>query len=84
MEIPTISKLSGTDPSDLLRDYTEALKVVQDAIKVITGLWPNGRDYQRGDIRTAMTEHAERCKRLRQVAAELSTICEGIINQFPE
>ena len=84
MEIPTINKLSGTEPSDLLRDYTEALKVVQDAIKVLAGLWPHGRDYQRGDIRTAMSEHADRCKRLRQVAAELSTICEGIINQFTE
>jgi len=84
VEIPTISKLSGTHPSDLLRDYTAAHRAVQAAIEAISGVWPHGRDYQRGDIKTAMNEHAERCRKLRLVAAELSTICEGIVNQFPE
>ena len=82
MEIPHINKLSGTDPHDLLNDYLEAKNAIEEAISALSGVWPNGRDYQGGCIRTAMHEHAERCKALRQVVAELQTIAEGIMNQI--
>lgn len=82
MEIPNVNRLSGTDPDDLVRDYMAAKAAVEKAIKAISGVWPNGRDYQQGSIRQAMHEHAERCKLLRQVAIELETIAEGIDNQI--
>lgn len=81
MEIPQINRLSGTNPDDLFKDHMLALKAVQKAVEAVSGCWPNGRDYQQGDIRKAMHEHADRVKRLRQVAAELETIAEGIENQ---
>ena len=81
MEIPQINKLSGTEPKDLLKDYLAAREAIETAIKALTGVWPHGRDYQQGSIQKAMHEHAERCKALRQVSAELETIAEGIINQ---
>lgn len=84
MELPRISRLSGTHPEDLFKDTMLALDAVQKATEATAGLWPNGRDYQGGDIRKAMHEHAERVKHLRQVAAELQTIAEGIQNQMGE
>ena len=84
MELPIINRLSGTCGSDLLKDYLNAKEAVRIAIEVVSGVWPNGRDYQGGNIRQAMHEHADRVKRLRQVAAELETIAEGILYQLPE
>jgi len=80
VEIPVVNKLSGTHPSDLLESYIAAHKAIDEAISAV---WPHGRDYQGGDIRKAMHEHGERCKSLRQVSAELSTIAEGIMTQLP-
>ena len=82
MEIPTINRLSGTQPSDLLERYIAAKKAVEEAIKALSSVWPHGRDYQQGSIRQAMHEHAERCRHMRQVSAELETIAEGIVNQL--
>ena len=82
MEIPQINRLSGTQPSDLLESYMAARKAVEEAVKALSAVWPHGRDYQQGSIRQAMHEHAERCRSLRQVAAELETIAEGINNQL--
>lgn len=78
MEIPQINELSGTNQEDLLTDYLTALNAVRKATEAVSSVWPNGRDYQGGDIRKAMGEHAERLKKLRQVAAELETIAESI------
>ena len=83
MEIPVVNKLSGTHPSDLLESYIAAHKAIEEAVKALSAVWPHGRDYQGGDIRKAMHEHGERCKSLRQVSAELSTIAEGILTQLP-
>jgi hypothetical protein len=82
MEIPHINKLSGTMPSELLETYIDAKQVVSRAIEAVGRVWPNGRDYQGGSINKAMEEHSDRIKRLRQVAAELETIAEGIVNQL--
>jgi hypothetical protein len=82
MEIPTISRLSGTMPEDLLKDYIEAKTAVENALRTLSGVWPHGRDYQQGSINKAMHEHAERCKQLHQVAGELQVIAEGISNQL--
>jgi hypothetical protein len=81
VEIPQINRLSGTTPDDLLKDYVIAKKAVDEAIQALSGVWPHGRDYQSGDIRKAMHEHAERCRALRLVSNELETIAEGILNQ---
>jgi hypothetical protein len=83
MEIPIINKVSGTEPSDLLDAYETVGKAVDRAIKALTAVWPHARDYQGGDIRRALHEHAERCKSLRQVSAELKTIAEGVLIQLP-
>lgn len=82
MEIPTINRLSGTQPSDLLESYIAAKRSVEEAIKQLSSVWPHGRDYQGGNIRQAMHEHGERCRSLRQVSAELETIAEGIVTQL--
>ena len=82
MEIPVVNRLSGTLPSDLLESYMTARRALEEAIKAISAVWPHARDYQGGDIRAAMHEHAERCRRMRQVSAELETIAEGIVNQL--
>ena len=82
MEIPTINRLSGTQPSDLLESYIAAKKAVEEAIKALSGVWPHGRDYQQGSIRQAIHDHAERCRQLRQISAEIETIAEGITNQL--
>ena len=81
MEIPKVNRLSGTDPEDLLKDHLAARDALEKAIKALSGVWPYSRDHQGGDIQKAMHEHAERCKALRQVSAELETIAEGIMNQ---
>ena len=60
MEYPHINRLSGTNPDDLLKDYEAAQKACEGAIKALSGVWPQARDYQGGDIRGAMHEHTER------------------------
>lgn len=82
MEIPVVNRLSGTMPSDLLESYLEARRTVAKAVDAMSSVWPHARDYQTGDIRSAMHQHAERCRMLRQVMAELETIAEGITNQL--
>jgi hypothetical protein len=82
MEIPRVSKLTGTMPSELLETYIDAKQAVSRAIEAAGRVWPNARDYQGGSINKAMEEHSDRIKRLRQVAAELETIAEGIVNQL--
>jgi hypothetical protein len=82
MELPRINRLSGTTPDDLLKDYVKAIDAASEAIDALGGVWPNGRDYQGGNISRAMHEHAERCRSLRNVLAELTTIAESISNQM--
>jgi hypothetical protein len=82
MEIPNVNRLSGTQPADLLESYIAAKRAVEEAVKALSSVWPHGRDYQQGSIRNAMHEHAERCRQLRQISAELETIAEGIVNQL--
>jgi hypothetical protein len=82
MEIPQISRLNGTHPDDLLKDYIHARDAVEEAIKALSGVWPHGRDYQSGDLRKAMHEHGERSRALRQVAIDLQVIADGIASQL--
>lgn len=79
MQLPIINTLSGTNRSDLLGDYLEAKRALQQALEKMSGVWPHGRDYQRGDINAAMREHADRCKAIRQVIAEIETIAEALV-----
>lgn len=82
MEMPIVNRLSGTMPSDLLESYLDARRAVEQAIMALSAVWPHGRDYQGGNLRNAMHEHAERCRMLRQISGDLSTIAEGITNQL--
>ena len=79
MQLPIINKLTGTMPSDLLEDYIQAKRHLQDALTALTGVYPHGRDYQGGDINAAMREHADRCNKVRQVIAEIETIAESLV-----
>ena len=81
MEYPCIDKLSGTDSGDLLKDYQLVQRACEEAIKALAGVWPHQRDYQSGDIRTAIREHTERCKALRTVALDTQLIIESILHQ---
>ena len=81
MEYPIINRMSGTMPDDLLKDYQLAQKAVEQAIVGLAGVWPAVRDYQGGDIRTAMHQHTERCKALRTVALDMQLIIESILHQ---
>lgn len=79
MQLPIVSKLTGTDPKDLLRDYLDAKLSLDYALTKMTAVWPHGRDYQGGDINAAMREHGDRCNKIRQVIAEIETIAESLV-----
>ena len=79
MQLPIINKLTGTMPSDLLEDYLQVKRHLQDAAASLSSVWPHGRDYQGGDINVAMREHADRCAKIRQVIAEIEIIAESLV-----
>ena len=79
MQLPIIN-LNGTDRDDLLKDYLTAKRALEDGLKALSAVWPHGRDYQTGgDVQQAMREHADRCKVVRQVIAEIDTIAESLV-----
>ena len=78
MQLPIVNALTGTAREDLQRDYLNAKRKLDEALEALSGVWPHGRDYQTGDINAAMREHAERCKRLRSVQAEIEIIAESL------
>lgn len=76
MIIPTIH-LNGTSRDTLLEQVTDAYSAVKAAIAAVQQAAPNGRDYypQGNDaIGTAMREHADRIRKLTEVANELEEI----------
>lgn len=79
MQLPIVNTLTGTNREDLLNDYLTAKKAMLDAVSAMSGIWPNARDYQGGDINAAMREHAARCASIRQVIAEIDVIAESLV-----
>ena len=80
MQLPIINTLSGTAREDLLQDYLGVKKKLLEAADAMAGVWPHSRDYQGGgDINAAMREHASRCKKLREIIAEIDVIAESLV-----
>lgn len=75
---------NGTGQEDLMRQYREAYRAVQDALKALAQASPHGRDYyvqEDGALDQAFREHNMRCEKLRSVSDELLEIALHIQDQ---
>ncbi len=78
MTLPTIHT-NGTHPKDLLEENITAWRAVNDAVKALSKVGPNARDYYvQGDaaFTEAQKEHRARLGKLIEVADELMAIGE--------
>lgn len=80
MQVPVVNRPRGTAPSDLLEGYFKTVRALRGALSEMGGMWPSEDDYQLGgDIDAARREHADRCRRVRQVLAEIETLAEAVV-----
>lgn len=80
MLIPTIH-LNGTSRGELVEQNLESFRAIGLAIEALYKAAPNGRDYYTqgpGAIHQALSEHADRVRRLENVRQEILTIAEAI------
>lgn len=79
--IPTVH-MNGTSKQVLQDRLGNAIDAIHVAGNMLAAAYPNGRDYypQGNDaIHEAMEQHDARMTKLREVAAELREILEGVV-----
>lgn len=72
---------NGTSPDSLLSDTVRAAEAIQDAIRLMSAVAPNARDYYPISLSAfpeAVIEHHDRMLRLRSVHSELMEIAYSI------
>jgi hypothetical protein len=80
---PQIS-INGTNPRNLVEDYSRARSALMEAVRALQEASPNGRDYQRDptEFEAARRQHADRIKRLESVRHELEELAEFCVERI--
>lgn len=79
-----VLNINGSSYQTLREDYLATIRVIQEAEKKLSAIYPHGRDFQTVDgglYQKARNEADARLKKIRDVLNEIENIAKQIVDQ---